>query len=137
MINTLMKSGLVSVFVVFAVAVSASAQSEGQKGEILGSAGFGAMALDVFNSMKEGKESDTSGGPNLAEVDSIAKSKLGVTYSEITSAQGRNTHAEAVRLVETVKSRAGGNLNSPMAQKWLQMFRAEYEKSLAKLKAMD
>jgi len=36
-----------------------------------------------------------------------------------------------------VKARAGGDLSSPMAQKWLQMFRAEYDKSLAKLKAFD
>jgi len=132
-----MKSGLAVVLLVFSLGFSATAQSEGQKGEILGSAGFGAMTLDVFDAMKDGKESNASGGPNLAEVDSIAKSKLGVSYSEMTTTQGRDTHSEAVKLVSAVKARAGGDLSSPMAQKWLQMFRAEYDKSLAKLKAFD
>jgi hypothetical protein len=118
------------------ICFSANAQTEGQKGEIVGSAGFGAMTLDVFNAMRDG-QSASSGGPNLDEVDGITKSKVGHTYTEIAAMKGLNTHERAVKLVQTVKSRSGGSLDSPMAQKWLEMFRAEYEKSLAKLKALN
>ncbi len=114
---------------------SAAAQTQGQRGEILGAAGFGAQTIDVFNALSRGASLEGE-GTNLAEVNKIAKDKFGTTYTEMASSIGRDTRAEAQKLVETVGSRFGG-LQSLQSKKWLELFTVEYQKKLERLKALD
>ncbi len=117
-------------------AVFGQAFTEGEKGELVGQLGFGAMTIDAYYEIcySRGHRTDN----NLSGIERLVSAKWGVSYLEFSRhsemMSGRNYRNEAHKLVHHAIQKNGGCATVGM-QKWFEWFQRIHEANLTKFQA--
>ena len=124
----------------FAVSPASVAEelSQYQKGQLAGSLGFGAMALDAYYEIcwSDGARTDNY----LNGIDKIMSDKWGVTFTEIAKEQearsGRDHRNEAHTLVRTTVEKFG-SCDSDKMNNWFKLLQDNHENNLTKFHSTE